>query len=133
MRTEAERSRWNNAAAVVLAAMRNDSDKRQKELAKLVGLSPHVIANIETGRRRIEFSDLIMICKALNLDPVKVLNMVLRWYELGIAQRRRESGLPREVRELRRVDVALNLLADGRPSNLTTSDEHDTDDVEGDE
>ena len=99
MRTEAERSRWNNAAAVVLAAMRNDSDKRQKELAKLVGLSRHVVANIETGRRRIEFSDLIMICQALNLDPVKVLNMVLRWYELGIAQRRRESGLPREVRE----------------------------------
>jgi DNA-binding XRE family transcriptional regulator len=133
MNTEAERRRWNNAAAVVLAAMRSDSDKRQKELAKLVGLGRHVIANIETGRRRIEFSDMIMICRALNLDPVKVLNMVLRWYELGIAQRRRESGLPREVRELRRVDVALNLLADDRPSNLTPSDEHDTDDVEGDE
>jgi transcriptional regulator with XRE-family HTH domain len=124
MRTAAERRRWNNAAAVVLAAMRNDSDKRQKELAKLVGLSRHVVANIETGRRRIEFSDLIMICKALNLDPVKVLNMVLRWYELGIAQRRRESGLPREVRELRRVDVALNDVADGRPSRIKPDEEN---------
>ena len=93
-----ERSRWNNAAAVVLAAARSDSDKRQKELAKLVGLSPHVIANIETGRRRIELSDLIMICRALHRDPVKVLNMVLRWYELGIAQRRGESGLPGNAR-----------------------------------
>jgi DNA-binding XRE family transcriptional regulator len=93
-----ERRRWNNAAAVVLAAARSDSDKRQKELAKLVGLSPHVIANIETGRRRIELSDLIMICRALKLDPVKVLNMVLRWYELEIAQGRRESGLPGNAR-----------------------------------
>ena len=93
-----ERRRWNNAAAVVLAAARSDSDKPQKELAKLVGLSPPVMASIETGRRRIEVSDLIMISRALHLEPVKVLNMILRWYELGIAQRRGESGLPREVR-----------------------------------
>jgi DNA-binding XRE family transcriptional regulator len=98
MRTDAERSRWNNAASVVLAAMRNDSDIRQKELAKLVGLGRHVVANIETGRRRIEFSDMIMICRALKLDPVKVLSMILRWHELEIAPRRRESGLPGNVR-----------------------------------
>lgn len=98
MRTEAERRRWNNAVAVVLAAMRSDSDKGQKELAKLIGLSRHVMANIETGRRSIEFSDLIMICRTLHLDPVKVLNMVLRWYEPEIDQWRRESGLSREVR-----------------------------------
>ena len=93
-----ERSRWNNAAAVVLAAMRTDSDKPQKELAKLVGLSPPVMANIETGRRRIEVSDLIMICRALKLDPGKILTLVLRWYELEIAQGRRESRLPGNAR-----------------------------------
>ena len=81
-----ERSRWNNAAAVVLGATRSDSDTSQVKLAKLVGLSRHVIANIETGRRKIELSDLIMICRALNLDPVKVLNRVLRWHEPVIAQ-----------------------------------------------
>lgn len=81
-----ERSRWNNAAAVVLAATRSDSDTSQKELAKLVGLSPHVIANLESGRRKIELTDLIMICRALHLDPVKILNRVLRWYEPAIAQ-----------------------------------------------
>ena len=99
MNTDAERRRWNDVAAVVLAAMRNDSDTRQKELAKLVGLGRHVVANIETGRRRIELSDLIMIRRALKLDPPKVLNMILRWYELEIAQARGESGLPRKVRE----------------------------------
>lgn len=87
-----ERVRWNNTAAVVLAAMRSDSDMRQKELAKLVGLSPPVIANMETGRRRIEVSDLIMICRALHLDPVKVLSMILRWHQLNVSQARGASG-----------------------------------------
>ncbi len=87
---EQQRRRWNNAAAVVLAAARSDSDIRQTQLARLVGLSRHVIANLETGRRRIELSDLIMICRALKLDPIKVLNMVLRWPDL--------AGLPRELR-----------------------------------
>jgi len=78
-KSEAERSRWNNAAAVVLAATRNDSDKSQEELSKLVGVSRNVIANIESGRKKIELSDLIMISRALNVDPVKVLSRVLRW------------------------------------------------------
>jgi DNA-binding XRE family transcriptional regulator len=56
-----------------------DSDKSQEELAKLVGVSRNGIANIESGRKKIELSDLIMICRALNLGPVKVLNRVLRW------------------------------------------------------
>jgi DNA-binding XRE family transcriptional regulator len=103
MNTDAERRRWNNVAAVVIAAMRNDSDKRQKELAKLVGLSRHVFANIESGRRRIELSDLIMICRALHLDAVKVLNMVLRWYELEIAQGRGESEAVCQLAQLRKA------------------------------
>lgn len=81
MKTEAERRRWNKAAAVVLAATRSDADKSQEELAKLVGVSRDVIANIESGRKKIELSDLIMICRSLNLDPVKVLNRVLVWDE----------------------------------------------------
>jgi transcriptional regulator with XRE-family HTH domain len=84
-----ERKRWNNVAAVVLAAMRSDSDIRQKELAKLVGLSPHVIANLESGRRRIEFSDLILICRALKLDPVKVLNTMPLSHKLSQLQQHR--------------------------------------------
>ncbi len=85
---EQQRRRWNNAAAVVLGAMRNDSDTSQRELAKLAGLTRNVIANIESGRKMIEFCELMMICRALKLDPVKVLNMVPQWYELGIAQGR---------------------------------------------
>jgi DNA-binding XRE family transcriptional regulator len=98
MSTGAEHRRWNEIAAVVLAAMRTDSDNSQEALAKLVGVSRHVIINIENGRRKIRLSDLLMICKALHLDPVKVLATVLRWQELGIAQGRGESGLPGNVR-----------------------------------
>jgi len=99
LRTEVERRRWNNAAAVVLAATRSDSDKTQAELAKLVGVSRNVIANIESGRKRIELSDLIMICRALKVDSLMVLNRILLWYEPDVAQRHRESRSQREVRE----------------------------------
>jgi DNA-binding XRE family transcriptional regulator len=53
------------------AATRNDSDRTQDELAKLAGVSRNVIANIESGRKMIELSDLIMISRALHLTIFK--------------------------------------------------------------
>ena len=78
-KTEAQRERWNRAASVVLAATRRDKDVSQEMLADRLGVSRDVVANIEAGRRKIEVSDLIMIARALGVDPVDLFGRVLRW------------------------------------------------------
>jgi transcriptional regulator with XRE-family HTH domain len=76
---EAQRERWNRAAAVVLAATRRDRDMNQDNLAEKLGVSRDVVANIEGGRRKIEVSDLIMIARVLDVDPQELLGRILRW------------------------------------------------------
>ena len=78
-KVEALRERWNRAAAVVLAATRRDSDMSQEVLAGRLGVSRDVVANIEAGRRKIEISDLILIARALNVDPIELFGRVIRW------------------------------------------------------
>jgi transcriptional regulator with XRE-family HTH domain len=75
----AQRERWNRAVSVVLAATRRDKDVSQEDLADRLGVSRDVIANIEGGRRKIEVSDLIMIARALGVDPVELFGRVVRW------------------------------------------------------
>jgi DNA-binding XRE family transcriptional regulator len=54
-------SQLPHTRVIVLAATRNDSDRTQDELAKLVGVSRNVIANIESGRKMIELTDFLAL------------------------------------------------------------------------
>jgi transcriptional regulator with XRE-family HTH domain len=74
---QVQRERWNRAAAVVLAATRRDSDISQDVLAERLGVD--VVANIEAGRCKIEVSDLILIARALDVNPTELFGRVLRW------------------------------------------------------
>lgn len=78
-KAQAQRERWNRAAAVVIAATRRDKDMSQDALAERLEVSRDVVANIEAGRRKIEVSDLILIARALNVDPAELFGRVLRW------------------------------------------------------
>jgi len=71
-----KRERWNAAAARVLADIRKESEKSQEELAVLVGMSRSIIANIESSRKRIEVSDLMLICDALDFDPREAIQRI---------------------------------------------------------
>jgi transcriptional regulator with XRE-family HTH domain len=51
----------------------------QMELAKRMGVTRNTVANIESGRRAVHFTDFLMIAKALNIDPLALLHRVLRW------------------------------------------------------
>ena len=73
------RERWRKTAGAVIAHTRKDSDVTQEELAKRLGLSVDTIGAIETGRRKVEVGELIEAAKALNVDPVKLLQRVLAW------------------------------------------------------
>jgi transcriptional regulator with XRE-family HTH domain len=78
-KVEAQRERWNRAVVAVLAATRRDKDVSQEALAERLGVSRDVIANIEADRRRVEVSDLILIGRALEVDPEVLFRRVMRW------------------------------------------------------
>jgi transcriptional regulator with XRE-family HTH domain len=78
-KVEAQRERWDRAVVAVLAATRRDKDVSQETLAQRLGVSRDVIANIEAGRRRVEVSDLILIGRALDVDPEVLFRRVMRW------------------------------------------------------
>jgi transcriptional regulator with XRE-family HTH domain len=78
-KTEAQRDRWNRAVVAVLAATRRDKDVSQEVLADRLGVSRDVVANIEAGRRRVEVSDLILIGRALDVEPEVIFRRVMRW------------------------------------------------------
>jgi transcriptional regulator with XRE-family HTH domain len=78
-KVEVQRERWNRAVVAVLAATRRDKDVSQDSLAERLGVSRDVVANIEAGRRRVEVSDLILIGRALDVDPEVLFRRVMRW------------------------------------------------------
>lgn len=73
------RERWQHTAGAVIAHTRRDSDMKQEELAKLLGVSVDSLSAMEKGRRKVGVGDLIEAAKALNVDPVKMLKRILDW------------------------------------------------------
>jgi len=76
---EKQRARWERVATIVLVATRTDLDVSQRDLAARLGWTRNMIANLETGRRRVGLSDFIRIATALNIPPETLLQRILRW------------------------------------------------------
>jgi DNA-binding XRE family transcriptional regulator len=78
---EAQRERWNRAAAAVLSAARRDHEPStsQEVLADHLGVTRNVIANIESARKEIGIAELILIAHDLKLDPAALLKLILGW------------------------------------------------------
>lgn len=74
-----QRERWRRAAAAVIAATRRDKDIRQAEFGERMGWSHDTVANIESGRRKIEFGDVVMAAIALHEKPDTLIQRVLQW------------------------------------------------------
>ncbi len=74
-----ERACWEHVAGVVLAGTRRDLDVTQRELARRLGWSRNMIANIETGRRSMNLGEFIIVARALNVGPEILLQRILRW------------------------------------------------------
>jgi transcriptional regulator with XRE-family HTH domain len=74
-----ERKRLDECFRVVLRASREDADVEQKELARRIGVTRNVIANLETGRRILTVADFVMIARALNVSADTLLRRVLQW------------------------------------------------------
>jgi transcriptional regulator with XRE-family HTH domain len=75
----AESKRLDECFRVIVRASREDLDVGQKELARRLGVTRNVIANLETGRRVMTIADFVMIARALNINAETLLRRVLLW------------------------------------------------------
>jgi transcriptional regulator with XRE-family HTH domain len=48
-------------------------------LADRLGWKPEQVAELEIGRRIVRAADLILIARALGIEPEKLFHRVLRW------------------------------------------------------
>jgi transcriptional regulator with XRE-family HTH domain len=78
-KADAERQRLDRVVIAILKASREDLDVSRAELADRLGWKPQQIADLEIGRRIVRASDVILIAKALKLDPETLFRRVLRW------------------------------------------------------
>ena len=74
-----ERERWRRAAAAVIAATRRDKDMTQEDFGARMGWSHDTVANTETGRRKIEFGDIVMSAIVLGEKPDTLIQRILHW------------------------------------------------------
>ena len=82
------------AAADVLAngitALRRDAGMTQRQLAKAVGREQSYIGRLETGQRRVDLVEWVVICRACGADPEReVMRLVRKISGVVPAPRRR--------------------------------------------
>ena len=75
----ADRAQLEGRIGTILKATREDSDISQKDLATRMGWTRNVIANLETGRRTACIVDFVMISRALQIEPERLLRRILQW------------------------------------------------------
>jgi len=58
---------------------RRDKDIRQAQFGELLGWSHDTVANIESGRRKIEFGDVVLAAIVLGEKPDTLIQRILQW------------------------------------------------------
>lgn len=74
-----QREQWRRAAAEIIAATRRDKDISQVQFGDNMGWSHDTVANVESGRRKIEFGDVVMSAIALGESPDTLIRRILQW------------------------------------------------------
>lgn len=62
----------------LLIAARKQAGIRQAELARRAGKTQTFVARIEAGQRRIDVVELLGLCEIIGIDPIRVINKVLK-------------------------------------------------------
>lgn len=58
-------------------AMRQAAGLTQRELAERLGREQNFVARVETGQRRIDLVEWVMLCRACEVEPVKQISELL--------------------------------------------------------
>ena len=78
-RIQRHRDQLDRAVVATIASTRKDLDVTQAKLAERMGWSRETVSNIEQGRREVSVADLILIARALDVDPETIFRRVLHW------------------------------------------------------
>jgi plasmid maintenance system antidote protein VapI len=72
--------RWRKTVGAVIGAAIRDSDRKQIQVAKALGMSENVLSEIVQGHRKTELGEIILIAKAINEDPLVLIRRMLIWH-----------------------------------------------------
>jgi transcriptional regulator with XRE-family HTH domain len=68
-----ERDRLERKLCRLLIDAREAADMNQTKLGKAVGRSQRFVSNYERAQRRLDLPDLILVCRAMGVEPVEIL------------------------------------------------------------
>ena len=68
-----ERDRLERKLCQLLIEAREAAGLNQTELGKAVGRSQSFVSNYERAQRRLDLPDLILVCRAMGVEPVELL------------------------------------------------------------
>ena len=72
--------RWRKTVGAVIGTSIRDSDRKQFQVAKAVWMSENTLSEIVQGHRRTELGEIVLIAKAINVDPVLLIRRMLNWH-----------------------------------------------------
>ena len=72
--------RWRKTVGAVIGTAIRDSDRKQVEVAKAVGMSENVLSEIVQGHRKTEVGEIVLIAHAIDEDPIVLLRRMLSWH-----------------------------------------------------
>ena len=72
--------RWRKTVGAVIGSSIRDSDRKQVQVARIVGMSENMLSEIVQGHRKTEMGELVLIAKAINVDPLVLIRRMLNWH-----------------------------------------------------
>ncbi len=72
--------RWRKTVGAVIGSSIRDSDRKQVQVARAVGMSENMLSEIVQGHRKTEMGEIVLIAKAINVDPLVLIRRMLNWY-----------------------------------------------------
>ena len=74
---------YKSAIAALIEA-RHLAGKTQRDVAAMIGKPPSFVAKVETGERRLDFVEFIVLARALNQDPADLISAISRLLGNGV-------------------------------------------------
>jgi transcriptional regulator with XRE-family HTH domain len=71
-----ERDRLERKLCRLLIEAREVAGLRQAQLGKAVGRSQSFVSNYERAQRRLDLPDLILVCRAMGVEPTDLLRQL---------------------------------------------------------
>jgi plasmid maintenance system antidote protein VapI len=72
--------RWRRTVGAVIGSSIRDSDRKQVHVARTVGMSENMLSEIVQGHRKTEMAEIVLIAKAINVDPLVLIRRMLNWH-----------------------------------------------------